>query len=127
MPWTVEEVGAYLKELRERAGLSHDRLGERVGKTRSQLIAYEQGRHEPGATFLMAAFDELGVQLVPPAPRTDPQSISAELRDLRESVDKRLDGLTSLVEEALAQERPEGVREDHPSGGTPLSARDVLP
>jgi transcriptional regulator with XRE-family HTH domain len=40
-------VAARIKRARKSAGLSHDRLGERCGMYRANLIKLEQGRHRP--------------------------------------------------------------------------------
>lgn len=47
-------IAARIRQARRTAGLSHDRLGERAGTSRSHLIKLEKAWHRPGATLLIA-------------------------------------------------------------------------
>lgn len=106
--WTPEQLGAWLKKRREELGLSHDKLGARVGKGRPQLIDYEKGRHDPSGTTLVALFHALGIRLEPEPPDELPKSVASELRLLRERIDV-----------VLAQHPPLGVTG---AGESPRSA-----
>ncbi len=47
--------GAALRRARITAGLSHDTLGLRIGRSRRQLIHWEQGRHPTPAALVVLA------------------------------------------------------------------------
>lgn len=46
-------IAARIKRARKTAGLSHDRLGERAGMHRPNLIGLEQGKHRPRLRTLL--------------------------------------------------------------------------
>lgn len=50
----AKQIGEKIRKARKSSGLSHDRLGERVGATRQHLIALEKGDHRPRPRLLMA-------------------------------------------------------------------------
>ena len=41
------DIAVWVKEARQHAGLSQDVLGERLGKSKGNVSAWENGRHEP--------------------------------------------------------------------------------
>lgn len=43
----VKLIGARIRRARKASGLSHDRLGEKVGTSRQHLIRLEKGDHRP--------------------------------------------------------------------------------
>lgn len=47
-------IGGKIRRARKTAGLSHDRLGEKVGASRQHLIRLEQGEHRPRPRLLRA-------------------------------------------------------------------------
>lgn len=55
--------GETLKERRQAAGLSHDKLAERAGTTRSHLIKLEKGKHRPRAEMVERLAYALNVDL----------------------------------------------------------------
>ena len=61
--WTKEEVGAWLKALREATRCSHDQIGARASKSRQQLISYEKGTHEPKAAAFLDLLGVMGVNV----------------------------------------------------------------
>lgn len=79
MEWTPETLGPWLRKMRERAGFSQDALGERVGRTRQQLIDYEKGRRDPGGAVLMKILHELGARIEAPVAPPDVRSVSDDL------------------------------------------------
>ena len=58
-----QALGAKLRQARKDAGLSHDRLAERVGTSRSHLIKLEKGWHRPTQPMLEAITRETGKQI----------------------------------------------------------------
>ena len=98
--WTPQALGRWLLSLREAAGLSHDALGERVGKTRSQLIDYEKGRRSPVGTALLEILTELGVRIEPPPPgEPPPRPLASEVRELSDNVDALRDVVERRTDE----------------------------
>jgi transcriptional regulator with XRE-family HTH domain len=79
MDWTPETLGPWLRKMRDLSGLSLDALGERVGRTRQQLIDYEKGRRDPGGAVLMRILQELGARIEAPVEPPDVKSVSDEL------------------------------------------------
>lgn len=64
IPQTIRDlpVGQRIKWARKRAGLSHDRLIEKIGRSnRSHLIKVEKGLHTPGAWLRDAIADATDV------------------------------------------------------------------
>lgn len=64
VPLSVKKLplGDRVRWARKRAGLSHDRLIERLGRSnRSHLIKIEQGKHLPGRELRDAIADACGV------------------------------------------------------------------
>lgn len=55
-----ELVGRQIRRARKDAGLSHDKLAERVGTSRQHLIKLEKGIHLPGPKLLSAIARETG-------------------------------------------------------------------
>lgn len=94
MDWTPETIGPWLREMRERAGFSLDALGERVGRTRQQLIDYEKGRRDATGSTLMRILTELGVRIEAPVAAPAVGSIVDELERFKST----LDALRAAVE-----------------------------
>jgi transcriptional regulator with XRE-family HTH domain len=99
--WTPQALGRWLLALRLASGLSHDALGERVGKTRSQLIDYEKGRRSPVGTALLEILTELGVRIDPPPPGEPPRPLASEVRELSENVDALRDVVERRTDEVV--------------------------
>ncbi len=72
--------GAALRQARINRGLSHDALGVRTGRSRPNLIAYEQGRHQPSPRLLVVLAEALDVD---PLELLDVDEDTATLPDLR--------------------------------------------
>lgn len=50
-------IGRKIRRARQTAGLSHDKLGAQVGRTRQHLIALEKGDHRPRPQLLIDIAD----------------------------------------------------------------------
>ena len=57
------KVGEYLKEQRERQGLSHAKLAEAAGVSKRSLIYWEQGQRDMGVENADKVLRALGVSL----------------------------------------------------------------
>ena len=73
----------WLRELRERAGLTQEQLAHAVGTDRRNIRRWEVDGHDPAGSMLMRVLDAVGVTLVPAPPSDLPRSVNTELRDLR--------------------------------------------
>jgi transcriptional regulator with XRE-family HTH domain len=66
-------LGAWLKALRERAGLSQQELADRIGVDQASVSRWENGRGEPGVSIAGELADALGVDVHtlahPPTPK----------------------------------------------------------
>jgi transcriptional regulator with XRE-family HTH domain len=82
----------WLRELRERAGLTQEQLAHAVGTDRRNIRRWEVDGHDPAGSMLMRVLDAVGVQLVPSPPGELPRAVNTELRELkarlRESADE---------------------------------------
>jgi transcriptional regulator with XRE-family HTH domain len=103
---TRTEFRAWLRELREDAGLSQEALAEAVGTDRRNIRRWEVEGHDPGGTALLRILSAVGVELQPPLPAGVPKALSAEIRDLGRRLDEleqrlgeRHDALRSLLEQ----------------------------
>ena len=56
-------VGARIRWLRERAGLSQEQIATRVAKTQTTISAWEAGRRTPGLAELVSLAEVLGVEV----------------------------------------------------------------
>lgn len=101
MTWDKEHLGAWLLQLRTDAGMSQERLGEKVGRSRQQISEYEKGIRDPSGTVLLNVLDALGLPLQPA------QSEEHLLAQLVES-QERLAGLWAEYRELV------GPRSDRP-------------
>ena len=72
----------WLRELRERAGLTQDQLAQAVGTDRRNIRRWEVEGHDPAGSVLLRILDALGVQLTPLPPSEVPRALNAELREL---------------------------------------------
>ena len=64
MPDTKKLIGARIKELRKKAGLTQEKLAERVGLDARHLSRLEVGRHFPSLDSLERIAGALNVPLV---------------------------------------------------------------
>ena len=58
---TTEQIGKRLKDLRERAKISQEKMAELVGVTRGQLLKYEYGKNMMNSEKLQLAANALSV------------------------------------------------------------------
>lgn len=67
----AEMFGLLLRHFRERAGLSQDQLGKRIGYSKSQVAMVERGARPPKGVFVQRADEVLGAQgaLIVAAPK----------------------------------------------------------
>lgn len=56
-------LGSKLRTLRERSGMTTRMMGERIGKSHSQVTKYENGTHEPTLTILLKYKEIFNVSL----------------------------------------------------------------
>jgi transcriptional regulator with XRE-family HTH domain len=125
MDWTPETLGPWLREMREQAGFSLDALGERVGRTRQQLIDYEKGRRDPGGAVLLRILQALGARIEAPIEPPDVRSVSDELIGMATVID----ALRTAVEmqgigAAATAQAIELLRRQR--NGEPVPAEDLL-
>ncbi len=104
----------WLRELRERAGLTQEQLAHAVGTDRRNIRRWEVDGHDPAGSMLMRVLDAVGVTLVPVPPSDLPRSVNAELRDLRvrlredaDAAARRHDELRALLD--AQRERVAGI------------------
>lgn len=125
MDWTPETLGPWLRKMRKLSGLSLDALGERVGRTRQQLIDYEKGRRDPGGTALMQILHELGAKIDAPVEPPQVSSVSDDLLNMATAID----ALKAAVEmqgvgAAATAQGIEMLRRQR--NGEPVPAEDLL-
>lgn len=65
-------IGAWIKESREAARLSHDKLGEKVGTSRQHLIKLEKGLHRPRPDMIARIAEATGR----PAPDSEDEEVA---------------------------------------------------
>ncbi|MFD8119199.1 helix-turn-helix domain-containing protein [Streptomyces microflavus] len=72
----AEMFGLLLRHFRERAGLSQEQLGKRIGYSKSQVAMVERGARPPKGVFVQRADEELGAQgaLIVAAPKPPKQA-----------------------------------------------------
>ncbi|WP_196494161.1 XRE family transcriptional regulator [Burkholderia stagnalis] len=74
------EIKTWIRDARKRAGLTQEQLGDRLGLTKGNVSAWENGRHEPSYAQIQAIASITG-QPVPSGPgRAQPLLISGEGR-----------------------------------------------
>lgn len=74
---------AWLRELRERAGLTQDQLAAAIGSDRRNIRRWEVEGHDPAGTVLLRILSAVGVDLTPSPPQELPRAVNTELRDLQ--------------------------------------------
>lgn len=72
----AEMLGLLLRHFRERAGLSQEQLGRRIGYSKSQVTMVERGARPPKGVFVQRADEVLGAQgaLIVAAPKPPKQT-----------------------------------------------------
>ncbi|MCR8946021.1 helix-turn-helix domain-containing protein [Streptomyces sp. OUCMDZ-4982] len=78
----AEMFGLLLRHFRERAGLSQEQLGKRIGYSKSQVAMVERGARPPKGVFVQRADEVLGAQgaLIVAAPKPPKQTERTEQR-----------------------------------------------
>jgi transcriptional regulator with XRE-family HTH domain len=108
---------AWLRELRERAGLTQEQLAHAVGTDRRNIRRWEVDGHDPAGSMLMRVLDAVGVQLVPAPPGDLPRAVNTELRELRERLREAAD------EAARRHDELRTLLDAHRERGAGFSAR----
>lgn len=93
---------SWLRQLRERAGLTQDQLAAAVGTDRRNIRRWEIEGHDPAGTVLLRILDAVGVELVPKQPTELPRAVNAELRDLQSLLYDLEDRLARRHDEVVA-------------------------
>jgi transcriptional regulator with XRE-family HTH domain len=104
---TAPAFRAWLRELRERAGLTQEELAAAIGCDRRNVRRWEIEGHDPSGTVLLRILDALGVELVPTAP--GPRAVNAAVEELQHAVREREDAAARRHDELMA--RLEELRE----------------
>ena len=99
----------WLRELRERAGLTQDELANAVGTDRRNIRRWEVEGHDPAGTVLLKILDAVGVQLLPAPAGRLPRAVNAEVYELQLRLQELRDELARRHDELL--EQLEGRRE----------------
>ncbi|WP_460037532.1 helix-turn-helix domain-containing protein [Streptomyces cavourensis] len=81
----AEMFGLLLRHFRERAGLSQEQLGKRIGYSKSQVAMVERGARPPKGVFVQRADEVLGAQgaLIVAAPKPPKQTERTERTEQR--------------------------------------------
>lgn len=93
----------WLRELRERAGLTQEQLAQSVGTDRRNIRRWEVEGHDPAGSVLLRILDAVGVRLVPSPPTGAPRALNAELRELQAVLREAEDQAERRHDELLAQ------------------------
>jgi transcriptional regulator with XRE-family HTH domain len=93
----------WLRELRERAGLTQEQLAQSVGTDRRNIRRWEVEGHDPAGSVLLRILDAVGVRLVPAPPAGTPRALNAELRELQALLREAEDRAERRHDELLAQ------------------------
>jgi transcriptional regulator with XRE-family HTH domain len=93
----------WLRELRERAGLTQDELARAVGTDRRNIRRWEVEGHDPSGTMLLAVLSALGVELVPATEGSMPGAVNAELARLQALAYENEDAAARRHEELVAR------------------------
>ena len=105
---TTAEFRRWLRELRERAGLTQDELAAAVGTDRRNIRRWEVEGHDPSGTALLKILDAVGVQLVPGPSWNVPRALNAEVAELRRDLRELDDRAASRYDELLSQIEQQG-------------------
>jgi transcriptional regulator with XRE-family HTH domain len=93
----------WLRELRERSGLTQEQLAQSVGTDRRNIRRWEVEGHDPAGSVLVRILDAVGVELVPAPPEGGPRAVNAELRELAAVLRETEDQAARRHDELLAQ------------------------
>jgi transcriptional regulator with XRE-family HTH domain len=93
----------WLRELRERAGLTQDELALAVGTDRRNIRRWEVEGHDPSGTMLLRVLSALGVELVPGAAGAAPGAVNAELARLQALLYEAEDAASRRHDELIAR------------------------
>lgn len=68
---TTQSAGARVRQIRKMRGMSQTELSDRIGYSRTNLVAIEQGKIDTGFTTMCAIARVLGVSVAALADETD--------------------------------------------------------
>jgi transcriptional regulator with XRE-family HTH domain len=91
----------WLRELRERAGLTQEELAIAVGTDRRNIRRWEVEGHDPSGTVLLRILEAVGAKIVPGLPVEIPHAVNAELRELRRDLEENADREASRHDDLL--------------------------
>jgi transcriptional regulator with XRE-family HTH domain len=113
----------WLRQLRERAGLTQDQLAAAVGTDRRNIRRWEIEGHDPAGTVLLRILDAVGVELAPKQPSDVPGAVNAELRDLQallyeleDRIARQHDEVVALLEQNASATRARRAKRATASG-----------
>jgi transcriptional regulator with XRE-family HTH domain len=96
------ELSGWLRQLRERAGLTRGELAAAVGTDRRNIYRWEVEGHDPSGSALLRLLSALGVRVEPPPPAAL-RAVSEELLETRAELREAVDLSTTLNDELLAR------------------------
>jgi transcriptional regulator with XRE-family HTH domain len=97
------DLRAWLRELREAAGLTQEELAAAIGTDRRNVHRWEVAGHDPGGTMLLRLLSALGVRIEPPPPGGVPRAVNAELRELDDRIADSADRGAQRHDELIAR------------------------
>lgn len=80
---TPVEFRRWLRELRQRAGLTQDELAAAVGTDRRNIRRWEVDGRDPSGSMLLRLLAALGIEFTQAPPDGVPGAVTAELREVR--------------------------------------------
>lgn len=83
---TTSEFRSWLRQLRERAGLTQEELAAAVGTDRRNIRRWEVDGHDPSGSMLLRVLAAVGIEFAQALPSGVPGPITTELRELRREV-----------------------------------------
>ena len=100
---TTLEFRSWLRELRERAGLTQEELAAAVGTDRRNIRRWEIEGHDPSGTMLLRVLAAVGIEFAQALPSGVPGAITTELRELRREVSEGNEAEARRHEDVLAR------------------------
>ena len=100
---TAPEFRSWLRELRERAGLTQEELAAAVGTDRRNIRRWEVEGHDPSGSMLLRVLAALGIEFAQALPSGVPGAITTEVRELRREVAESNEAGARRHEDVLAR------------------------